>query len=144
MSKASLQRFAGLRRVLLPLAAAFGLAGACANHYPVAPLRDGDAVCDQLVQYCAAPAAVWGSTYQACYDTGMRDNANACLDAENDCVESCYDANQSLPPAGEAGAAGAAAGASDAGGAGNEGGAPSSAGGDTQASLGAVSAPRSA
>ncbi len=98
------------------------IAAACNNGYPIAPLSDGDAVCADLVQYCAAPAAALGEPYQGCYDTGMRGKANACLEVEDECVKSCHDADRALPPPGGAGAPGAAGsngGARDEGGAGN-------------------------
>ena len=108
-----------MARVLVALAACGLVAAACDNHFPVAPIRDGDAVCAELVQYCAAPATAFGGQYQSCYETGMRGDANACLGVEDDCVKPCYGENMALSSAGgEAGARGAGAGASGEGGAG--------------------------
>lgn len=105
MSNASATRRFPLARWLGPFALALWIAAACNNGYTSASIGDGDAVCGELVQYCAAPASALGEPYQSCYETGMRADPDACLGAEDRCVRSCYDENALLQAA--AGAAGA-------------------------------------
>jgi hypothetical protein len=106
----------------------------------VTPLSDGDAVCADLVQYCAAPAAALGEPYQGCYETGMRGKAPACLDAEA-CVTSCHDAGLALPPPGDGGAAGAAGASGAAAGESETGGAAGAAGATLTSEAGAGGTP---
>jgi len=129
-------RFARGARLFCLVVPAWFVAPACDNHFPVAPLRDGDAVCSELVQYCAAPAAAFGEPYRSCYDTGMQGDADACLAVEDQCVEPCYGENMALSAAGgEAGAGGASGASNESGAAGT----PSSAtenAGETSAGAG--------
>jgi hypothetical protein len=103
--------------ISLLVVGAVGLASGCDNPRDVAPLRDGLAACDQLIDYCEVPAAALGEPHQSCLDTGLEQLGNACLRVYDACIPACQTAGDELGGAGGEGGASGAAGHGGAGGA---------------------------
>jgi hypothetical protein len=100
-------RFVSLGSLLV--LGAVGLAPGCDNPRDIAPLRDGQAACDELIAYCEEPAAALGEPHQSCFDTGLEQIGNACLHVYDGCIPACRRAGDELGGgSGEGGASGAA------------------------------------
>ncbi len=103
---------------------AVALVPGCDNPRDIAPLRDGEVACEELVAYCEEPAAAFGEPYSSCFQTGDDNVGNACLHAYDDCIPRCKTALGELEGAGgEGGGSGAPSdGGAGASGAATEGG----------------------
>lgn len=112
-----------LRLCSLVAFAALPLVPGCDTPLRLAPLRDGLAACEELVNYCEEPAAALGEPYQTCFETGDANGGNACLHVYDDCIPDCRIAGDELAAGGGAGGEGGAGGVSGSAGQGGAAGA---------------------